>query len=558
MERSEYYTKLASIVVGSPCVVSIHGERTIRDESGEVKVVVIPEKGMAMGILADLMERRQLLPLEKEFDGKTGIPAYPDIPPIHGIDDNASVRFLLERISLYRECGHLKYPPIDMSAMSEIERLICGVLEDKRAEALLSEDFPALSYKFKVADRLLLGSALPYIMSSWNVNDLTATTRVILLSALMRDRGMEGRITEDPVVRRTAELIAYIGAHPQQEGAILEAMREIHEIISRKAYLSSFRTNEAAAPPRGGMGGEGEGREECGSIDGCGPETSTQRALAIDEDVARAIADISRDAGHLENLFGPGTTPIGRAERNDDLIDRTVVQRTADILRQIRGSIRSYNEILRDEGYALDIQEVIQLRAGSADARHLYYTCKKERPEFDMAICLDKSASMDGARIQHAKESTANLVRALELVGVNAAIIAYDEMSIMLKPWDRMVDECGLNDLTAGGGTSISQALQAANELLKQRGRDLQEKRRQAIIVVSDGHDYYLEKIAAQIAIARRRGIRVFYIGIGEECRRFIRIGANHFRYDHSVIIDRSEQIGEALVNLARVFIREM
>ena len=106
MERSEYYTKLASIVVGSPCVVSIHGERTIRDESGEVKVVVIPEKGMAMGILADLMERRQLLPLEKEFDGKTGIPAYPDIPP-HGIDDNASSALLGG--SPYRECGHLKY-----------------------------------------------------------------------------------------------------------------------------------------------------------------------------------------------------------------------------------------------------------------------------------------------------------------------------------------------------------------------------------------------------------------------------------------------------------------
>lgn len=539
MDRSEYYSRLASIVVGSPCFVSVRGDRTVR-EDGELNMIVLPERGMAMGILADLMD-----PGGSAGPGKE--PSLPAGEPGAG----AEYRLLLERMALYRECGRLKFPPPDPAGLPEAERLVRGVLEGRRAEALMSEGFPALASRFRMADRLMLMTA-PRPRSR---EGLSGAARSVLLSALRLDRGLGGCGAEDQVVRRTAQLIAGVGDDPHRAGAVDDAAREILELIGGEAARATVPA--PTLQPSAGTMEEREG-PQCESELGGEAPAEGMRDIAIDEETAQAAAEFAKEMTALGIELDPALPLMPGTARSKALVDQAVMMRTADILRRMRGSMRSYHEVLSDEGYAVDVPSVIQLRAGNLDEHRLYYNYRRDRTEFDMVICLDRSASMHGERMDHAKGSTATLVRALEMAGIGAAITAYDEVSTMVKPWEGTVERCALGDLEAGGGTSIAQALAVANGLLEQRtGGGKRDGRRQAIIVVSDGQDYYLERIAAQIAIARRRGTTVLYIGIGDQCRRFLRIGAEHFRYDHSVIIDRSEQMGEALTNLARAFIRE-
>ncbi len=550
MDRSEYYSRLASIIVGAPCFVSVAGTVTKREAAGGSTMIVLPERGMAMGILAGIMDATPA-PMSEGPEEKP--PPIPELPLIKGIEDPSSFRFLVERMALYLECGRILHPPLDPMPGTEAEQLIFDVLEDRRAESLLSSSFPALEMRLQLVNRLLVMSASPYV-SNRGGDAIMTRARSLLLSALKVNMGLASCDSCDAPVKRAAELINQVGGSPMEKGLVAAACQEIYDLVRND------QTSVAAVEPQRGGDTRGsscaEGSEEnIASEDGT-EATDELSEFALDEAVT-ALAEISREMSSLGIVIEPELPHMVSTERSGALIDQRVMRRTADILRRIRGSLRSYNEVLRDEGYAMDIDELVQLRAGSSDAKHLYYNYRKDRSEYDMVICLDRSASMDGERLEHARGSTATLVRALELAGVNVAITAYDETSTMVKPWEQDVESSALADLTAQGGTSISQALQVANGLLASKERRAGVHRRQAVIVVSDGHDYYLERIAAQVASARRRGARVFYIGIGEQCRRFLRIGAGHFRYDHSVIIERSEHMGEALASLARAFLKE-
>ena len=550
MDRSEYYSRLASIIVGAPCYVSVAGSRTTRDTVGKASMIVLPERGMAMGILAGLMDNTPV-PLTDGSEKKA--PPPPDLPAVRGIDDPTAFRFLAERMSLYLECGHILFPPLDPVPGTEAERAIFDVLEDRRAESLLSRSFPALGLRFQLVDRLLVVSASPYVTGKDGEDAVLTKARTVLLSALKADMGLASCAAGDTVVGRTAELIRQIGEQPLEKGAVAAACQEIYELV-RSGEFSAHAVDPRRSGDSRGASSAGGSEDKRASEDGT--ESCDEPSEFVIDDAITALAEISKEMSSLGIAIEPELPRMQSTEKSAGLIDHKVMRRTADILRRIRGSLRSYDEVLRDEGYAMDVDELVQLKAGSSDARHLYYNYRKDRSEYDMVICLDRSASMDGERLEHAVGSTATLVRALELAGVDCAVTAYDEMSTMVKGWEQNVEASALADLTAGGGTSIAQALQVANGLLAKKSGRFGE-RQQAIIVVSDGHDYYLERIAAQIAIARRRGVKVFYIGIGEQCRRFLRIGAAHFRYDHSVIIERSEHMGEALASLARAFIKE-
>ena len=549
MDRSEYYSRLASIIVGAPCFVSITGTIVKRDSGGGSHVIVLPDRSMSLGILAGIMDLATM-PESTNEDSYSSL----DLPTIKGIDNQSTFRFLVERMALYLECGRILYPPLDSLPETEVERLIFNVLEYRRVESLLSLSFPALEEKFQLVNRLLMIGASPTISNNDCGDSITTRARSVLLAALKVNMNLSSCNIDDTVVSRTAELMNLISKSPMEEGIVSSACREIFNLIKSEEVSTKVvkpgeddRAREAT--------GFDSSQEKRASEDGT--EDIDELTDLLIEEVVSILAEVSKEMSLIDLSDDLELPHLASTDKSGELIDQRVMKRTADILRRIRGSLRSYDEILRDEGYAINVDEFIQFKAGNSDTRNLYYNYRKDRSEYDIVICLDRSASMDGARLDHAMKSTATLVRALEMADISVAITAYDETSTIVKPWNQSVSDSALGDIIASGGTSIAQALQVANNLLTSRKRRVGVTRRQAIILVSDGHDYYLERIAAQIAIARRRGVNVYYIGIGEQCRQFLRMGAAHFRYDHSVLIERGDHISEALSSLARAFLRE-
>jgi hypothetical protein len=288
MDRSEYYSRLASIIVGAPCFVSVAGTATRRETAGGTNMIVLPERGMAMGILAGIMDAT---PAPMPEDSEERPPPPPELPIIKGIDDPASFRFLVERMALYLECGRILHPPLDPVPGTEAERLIFDVLEDRRAESLFSSSFPALEMRLQLVNRLLVMSASPHV-SSVRGDVITTRTRSVLLSALKVNLGLASCDSCDALVNRVAELIKQVGESPLQEGLVTAACQEIYDLVRND------QTSVAAVEPQ--RGGEARGsscaegsQENIASEDGA--EAADELSEFVVDEAMKALAEISKE-----------------------------------------------------------------------------------------------------------------------------------------------------------------------------------------------------------------------------------------------------------------------
>ncbi len=107
-----------------------------------------------------------------------------------------------------------------------------------------------------------------------------------------------------------------------------------------------------------------------------------------------------------------------------------------------------------------------------------------------LAILLDTSASME-EKLRTAQEAAVGFVRRLRPEDV-AEVIDFDSTVVVLQPFtnDRQALEAAIRKTTAGGSTSLYNALYISlKELKKMPARSSDEIRRQAIVVLSDGED---------------------------------------------------------------------
>jgi len=133
-----------------------------------------------------------------------------------------------------------------------------------------------------------------------------------------------------------------------------------------------------------------------------------------------------------------------------------------------------------------------------------------------LALMLDTSASMD-TKLQTAQEAAVGFVRRLRPQDV-AEVIDFDSRVNVIAPFtDSAADlEQAIRKTSAGGSTSLYNAVYIAlKELKKQVARNVEEIRRRAIVVLSDGEDTSsLLPYDEVLDLAKRSETAIYSIGL--------------------------------------------
>jgi Ca-activated chloride channel family protein len=133
-----------------------------------------------------------------------------------------------------------------------------------------------------------------------------------------------------------------------------------------------------------------------------------------------------------------------------------------------------------------------------------------------LALLLDTSASMD-TKLSTAQEAAIGFARRLRTQDL-ASVVDFDSRVIILQPFsnDGPALEKAIRDTSAGGSTSLYNAVYIAlNEMKKLRARSVEEIRRQAIVVLSDGEDTSsLLPFEEVLELAKRSVTGIYAIGL--------------------------------------------
>jgi len=143
---------------------------------------------------------------------------------------------------------------------------------------------------------------------------------------------------------------------------------------------------------------------------------------------------------------------------------------------------------------------------------------KIEELPLNLAIVLDNSTSMSGARLGILKSASADIIRDLGEEDLISLITFNDRAEIVLpsqsgREPQKLINRVGT--LYAEGGTEIFQGLEAGLEEIKKniRGNYVHH-----LLLITDGHTYGDEEKCQKLAEeAARRGIVISALGIGNE-----------------------------------------
>lgn len=171
---------------------------------------------------------------------------------------------------------------------------------------------------------------------------------------------------------------------------------------------------------------------------------------------------------------------------------------------------------------------------------------QREQPSLAIALVIDRSGSMSGAKIEAAKESaraTAEVLSPSDLI----TVIAFDNQPNTIvrvqRASNRLRISTDISRLQAGGGTNIYPALREAYEVLQ--GVDAKVKH---VIVLSDGQAPY-DGIAELCQEMRGVRITVSAVGIGDADRSLL-----------TLITDNGDgrlYMTDDLAALPRIFMKE-
>ena len=139
-------------------------------------------------------------------------------------------------------------------------------------------------------------------------------------------------------------------------------------------------------------------------------------------------------------------------------------------------------------------------------------------PPTNIALLLDCSTSMQGARLDMVKDSAIEILHQLRPQDILSVIAFYDRADVLLPSGNHSTNKKGearIRMLRARGGTEIFQGLEAG--LLEVR-RSLRPAYINHIILITDGHTYGDEAACIELANkAASHGVGISCLGIGHE-----------------------------------------
>jgi Ca-activated chloride channel family protein len=154
--------------------------------------------------------------------------------------------------------------------------------------------------------------------------------------------------------------------------------------------------------------------------------------------------------------------------------------------------------------YATRIEKILPVRFDTEK--------KRSQPSLGLALCIDRSGSMSGQKIELAKDAakaTAELMGSNDLIGV----IAFDSSAHVVVRLQRAANRLrilnNIASLRAGGGTSILPCLQEAYNQLQTANAKVKH-----VILLSDGQSSY-NGISQLVEEMVSRRITVSAVGVG-------------------------------------------
>jgi Ca-activated chloride channel family protein len=177
----------------------------------------------------------------------------------------------------------------------------------------------------------------------------------------------------------------------------------------------------------------------------------------------------------------------------------------------------SLNVTVTDPGgrYVTDLgQEDFQVFEDGAKQDVTFFT--RTQLPIALALLLDTSASMED-KLATAQEAAIGFARRLRPQDV-ASVIDFDSRVMILQPFpnDAPALEKAIRDTSAGGSTSLYNAVYIAlNEMKKMRAKARDEVRREAVVVLSDGEDTSsLLPFEEVLELSKRSETGIYAIGL--------------------------------------------
>jgi uncharacterized protein YegL len=594
VNESEYLTALASLVTGKKCKVIVKGSNACMNKADNDQCfIILPANAhcdtipfRAEATDEEIKDLREHLSLT--------VPTVDQM--VQGFDgDVESVRKFLRRAMLYHESAHGLYSPPN-SMMAKLDpnvRSAHNFLEDRRIETLFAMTFPEMYTTFNKVNKAMLKNF--DARAKRDGKELSPAARMFLYSIVGSYKRYDLAKPEiwdgHPIVDRIEQMIEEVESNPDDIDLPLTLAKELVKLCQvppekpeprqcrgkgkgqpgQEGKTKAGKSKSKDEQKQKGQGnahgdvpdkpedGEGEG-DEPQPDEGEGEQPEPQEGEG-DEDVLD-MSDIDELMDEYKDL-NINSTEVGTSKsvnvRTASLINQQVAAQVSAILKNMHGAKDSVMEDISDDGYAIDIEEVMQMKASpTGDGFKPFIDTARDAPEYDIVLCIDHSGSMEGTCIDQAKRSAATLASACEQVGLNVAILAFTGDTTLIKDFNTPIENTLLGQLDATGGTCIGTALRDANSKLEERIRQVDSSHNQAIILVSDGEDYNMNEISNQISRAKRNGELVYFIGIGSGPRSLITNLSAYARFDHASFVGSDARgIGQALRGMAEKFIRD-